>query len=385
MPARSAAIIGAGVAGLTTALSLSRHGIRSEIFEQADALKEVGAGLQISPNAARVLDRLGLLAGLRSRWLEPESIELRSGVTLRTMASVPAGRAAEERWKAPYGVLHRATLQKALLDAVLADPNCRLNLGCRMAAEAIPTLTLQDGSRPDVTIGADGVWSRSRTLIERAPKVAFSGNIAWRFVLPFSEAPATLQRDRVAAFMGPGAHLICYPLKDGGGFNLVAITSGLNPGETWGTSGEPKRVAALRANFSGWNPALRLLIERNRDLLFWPLCQAGDGQWQNGRDLVLVGDAAHAMMPFMAQGAAMAIEDAFVLARHLSTSDVPAAIRGYEAERKPRIARLRKRADFNRMVYHARGPIRLGRDIVMALRPREAYMADLDWIYGFEA
>ncbi len=385
MPAKTAAIIGAGVAGLTAALSLSRQGIRSEIFEQAEALKEVGAGLQISPNAARVLDELGVLPTLRSKWVEPESIDLRSGVTLRTMASVPAGKAAAERWKAPYAVLHRSTLQLTLRDAVLADPNCTLHLGRRLDASDIPALTLADGSRPDVIIGADGVWSRCRALIAKSPKVSFSGNIAWRFVLPFAEAPPALPKDRVAAFMGPGAHLICYPLKDGGGFNLVAITSGTNAGETWEKTGEPKRVAALHASFAGWNPALRLLIDRNKDLLFWPLCQAGDGAWQNGSDLVLIGDAAHAMMPFMAQGAAMAIEDAFVLARHLAAADVPDAIRTYEAERKPRIARLRKRADFNRMVYHARGPVRVGRDLLMALRPSHSYMADLDWIYGFEA
>jgi salicylate hydroxylase len=385
MRAQSVAIIGAGISGLTLALSLSRHGIRSVLHEQAEELKEVGAGLQISPNASRILDRIGILDGLRRLWTEPSSIDLRSGITLRTQASIPAGPAAEERWKAPYGVVHRATLQKCLLDAVLADPNCSLRVNSRVAPEGLRDLRLDDGSQPDVIVGADGVWSRSRGLIDRAPRVRFTGNIAWRFVLPFSEAPAVLPRDRVTAYMGPGAHLICYPLKDGGGFNLVAITGGTDPGESWGMPGEPKRVAALRANFSGWNPALRILIDRHADLLYWPLCEAGDGAWQNGRDLVLIGDAAHAMMPFMAQGAAMAIEDAFVLARHLATADVPAAIAAYEAERKPRIRRLRKRADFNRMVYHARGPLRLGRDIVMAMKSRESYMADLDWIYGFEA
>lgn len=385
MPARTAAIVGAGIAGLTLAIALSRRGVRSEIFEQAEAMKEVGAGLQVSPNASRILDRLGLLTALRSRWLEPASIDLRSGITLRTRASIPAGRAAEDRWKAPYGVLHRATLQKLLLEAVLADPHCRLHLGRRLDPADLSSLVLADGTRPDVTVGADGAWSRCRTLVERSPRIRFSGHVAWRLVLPFAEAPAALARGRVNAFMGPGAHLICYPLEDAGGFNLVAITGGLDPGETWGTSGEPKQVASLKANFAGWNPALRTLIDRHRDLLYWPLSETGDGAWQNGHDLVLLGDAAHAMMPFMAQGAAMAIEDAFVLARHLAETDVQTAIRGFEAERKPRIRRLRKRADFNRMVYHARGPIRFGRDLVMALRPQQSYLSDLDWIYGFEA
>lgn len=383
MPTQSAAIVGAGVAGLTLALALAKRGIRSDILEQAETLTEVGAGLQISPNASRILADVGVLDRLRPLWLEPESVDLRSGISLKTKASVPMGAGAEQRWKAPYGVLHRATLQAALLQAVEENALCTLHLGIRIEPKSIREITAQLSTEPDVVVGADGVWSKCRALIAGAPSVRFSGNIAWRFVLPFAEAPSFLPRDRVVAFMAPGAHLVCYPLRDGGGFNLVAITSGMNAAENWGSEGEPKRVAALRSHFDSWHPQLRALIDRHQSLLYWPLCEAGPGRWHDGQHLVLIGDAAHAMMPFMAQGAAMAIEDAEALARHLATSPVPAALDAYDAERRPRIVRLGKRADFNRMVYHARGPLRLGRDLALALKPANSYMADFDWLYGY--
>lgn len=385
MPTQTAAIVGAGIAGLTLALALARRGIRSEILEQAETLTEVGAGLQISPNASRILGSIGVLDHLRPLWTEPVSVDLCSGLSLKTQASVPLGAAGEARWKAPYGVLHRATLQTALLRAVQHNPLCRLQVGVQIEAGSHQDLSPHLEKDPDVIVGADGVWSKCRTLIEGSPAVRFSGNIAWRFVLPFAEAPTFLPRDRVVAFMAPGAHLVCYPLKDGGGFNFVAITSGMPAGEGWEMQGEPKRVLALRSHFSRWHPALRDLVEQRGNLLYWPLCEAGPGRWQDGRQTVLIGDAAHAMMPFMAQGAAMAIEDAEALARHLAVSSVPEALAAFEAERKPRIARLSRRADFNRMVYHARGPLRLGRDLALALKPASSYMADFDWLYGYGA
>lgn len=385
MPLKSTAIVGAGIAGLTLAISLAKKGISSDIFEQADALKEVGAGLQIPPNAARVLDHLGILPELRKVWTEPRSVDLRSGITLKTLASVPMGDAGERRWKAPYGVLHRATLQQVLLDAVTANPLCRLHLGSRLELADPRQVHSLCAEKPDLVVGADGVWSKTRLLVEDAPQVRFTGNVAWRVILPFDQSPDCLPRDRVAAFMAPGAHLISYPLKDGGGFNLVAITSGMDPGETWNANGEPKRVTALRSHFSGWNPALRAVFDRHQDLIYWPLCETGTGRWHNGRDVVLIGDAAHAMMPFMAQGAAMAIEDAKSLSDNLFALPVPQALLAYETIRQPRIARLKRRATFNRMVYHARGPLKLGRDLIMSLRPSEGYMADLDWLFGHTA
>ncbi|MBB2674788.1 UNVERIFIED_ORG: salicylate hydroxylase [Rhizobium esperanzae] len=379
MPAEHAAIIGAGIAGLTAALSLSRRGISSEIFEQADELTEVGAGLQLSPNASCILADLGILDGLSKIWLEPESIRLISGSSLRQLAAVPAGKFARQRWGAPYGVLHRTTLQKALLAAVEADPLCRLRLGRRMEAGPPPS------ERPvDVVIGADGVWSKLRQSIAGSPSPRFSGNIAYRFTVAEDEAPGFLERTSVSAFLGGSAHLVSYPLKETGSFNMVAITAGNIAPQAWHSEPTAEQRAQLRSRLAGWNAAIVSLLERQRKLTFWPLFETTSGAWQDGR-AVLIGDAAHAMMPFAAQGAAMAIEDAYELAAFLSDRPVAEALAHFERHRAPRIAKLRQRGAFNRFAYHARGPIRIGRDLVLGLKPPQSLAADLDWIYGYHA
>ncbi|MBB2685759.1 UNVERIFIED_ORG: salicylate hydroxylase [Rhizobium etli] len=379
MPVEHAAIIGAGISGLTAALSLSRRGISSEIFEQADELTEVGAGLQLSPNASRILADLDILDGLSKIWLEPESIRLISGSSLRQLAAVPAGKFARQRWGAPYGVLHRTTLQKALLAAVEANPLCRLHLGMRMDAGPVPS------QRPaDVVIGADGVWSKLRQSIAGSPSPRFSGNIAYRFTIAEDEAPGFLDRTSVSAFLGGSAHLVSYPLKETGSFNMVAITAGNIASQTWQSEPTTEQRAQLRSRLAGWNAAIVSLLERQRKLTFWPLFETTSGAWQDGR-AVLIGDAAHAMMPFAAQGAAMAIEDAYELAAFLSDRPVTEALAHFERHRAPRIAKLRQRGAFNRFAYHARGPIRIGRDLVLGLKPPQSLAADLDWIYGYRA
>lgn len=380
MPVEHAAIIGAGIAGLTAALSLSSRGISSEIFEQAGELTEVGAGLQISPNASHILAELGILERLSDVWLEPEAIRLISGSSLRQLAAVPAGAFARARWGAPYGVLHRTTLQKTFLAAVEADPLCRLHLGVRMES-ALPAFE----RAPDVVIGADGVWSKLRQFIPGSPSPRFSGNIAYRFTIAEAEAPRFLDRTSVCAFLGGAAHLVCYPLKETGSFNMVAITAGNVAPQAW--QGEPTDVQRrqLHARLSGWNAAIVSLFEKRQGLTFWPLFETTSGAWQDGRSAVLIGDAAHAMMPFAAQGAAMAIEDAYELAALLSNRPVAEALTLFERQRTPRIDALRKRGAFNRFAYHAKGPIRIGRDLVLGLKPPQSLATDLDWIYGYRA
>ncbi|OWV79661.1 salicylate hydroxylase [Rhizobium sp. R634] len=380
MPAEHAAIIGAGISGLAAALSLSRRGISSEIFEQAGELTEVGAGLQVSPNASRILDELGILEGLSKVWLEPDTIRLISGSSLRQLAAVPSGKFARERWGAPYGVLHRTTLQKALLAAVEADPLCRLHLGVRIEA-GLPPLE----RAADLVIGADGVWSKLRQSVPGSPSPRFSGNIAYRFTIAEAEAPAFLDRTSVSAFLGGSAHLVSYPLKETGSFNMVAITAGNLAPQTWQSEPTAEQRVQLRKRLSGWNAAILSLFERQANLTFWPLFETTAGAWHDGRRTVLIGDAAHAMMPFAAQGAAMAIEDAYELAGFLSDRPISEALALFEKHRAPRIARLRQRGAFNQFAYHAKGPIRIGRDLVLGLKPPQSLAADLDWIYGYKA
>ncbi|TCT40929.1 FAD-dependent monooxygenase [Martelella mediterranea] len=382
MKAGHAAIIGAGIAGLTAALSLARHGISSEIFEQADHLAEVGAGLQISPNAARCLDKIGALERLVPQWREPERVALASGRSLRQIAYVPVGD-SRSRWHAPYGVLHRSTLQAALKNTVLNEPRCKLKLGARIDRADMESVSAIADKTPDVIICADGVWSHSRRQISDAPTAHFSGNIAWRFVLSSEDAPGILDRDTVTAFMGRKAHLVAYPLRDVGGFNLVAIAAGASAGEAWHTEVDSSWKSALNQHFSDWNPALKSLFSRATPT-FWPLYEVGDGNWHNERDTIVIGDAVHAMMPFSAQGAAMAIEDAFELSAFLKEREVTEAFHAFVAHRKPRLEKLKKRTNFNRFAYHASGPTRLARDLVLAFRSPASLAADFDWLYGYQ-
>ncbi|MDE1994939.1 MAG: FAD-dependent monooxygenase [Rhizobiaceae bacterium] len=385
MPIKTVAIIGAGIAGLTAALALARHGIRSTIYERAEALTEVGAGLQISPNASRILATLGVLESLLPIWLEPKEVRLVSGSSLRQIASVPCGDFAKDRWGAPYGTLHRATLQKALLDAVLANPLCTLRLGAPVDATNRQALQATIGHDVDLIVGADGVWSKTRVLVPGAPSPRFSGNIAWRFTLPEASAPDILDRGNVTAFLGASAHLVCYPIKEAGAFNIVANTAGSAASHDWNLAGTQAQHDQLLRRFSGWNSAIIAMLRQQGKSTFWPLYEASPGRWHNGADTVLIGDAAHAMMPFAAQGAAMAIEDAFELAGLAASRPIVEALELFEKHRTPRIARLRQRAAFNRFAYHARGPVRIARDIVLSMRPPQSLAADLDWIYGYRA
>lgn len=378
------AIVGAGIAGLTAALCLARKGFRTDIFEQADALEEAGAGLQLSPNASRILIELGLLPALERVWNEPEAISLTDGRSLRPLASVPAGARARERWGAPYGVLHRASLQTILLDAVRAEPLCRLHLGRRIADDPRTVITEASKRSPAAIIGADGIWSRIRSSVAGAGTVRFSGNVAWRFTLPRTRVPACLSQDRVTAFLAPKAHLVAYPIRKIDGFNFVAIVAGRASGETWEGRESGDRRREFEAAFRDWHPDLRSLLGHAASATYWPLCTVEDGAWHNGRDTILIGDAAHALTPFAAQGAAMAIEDARELARCMADSpDLPSAFARYEDARRVRIGRVRKRAAFNSFAYHAAGPVRVARDLVLSFKKPEALAADFDWLYGY--
>ncbi len=357
MPIKSVAIVGAGIAGLTAALSFARHGISSDIVEQAGELTEVGAGLQVSPNAARILAELGVMPEIEARWTEPVSVDLADGKSLATLLSLPVGATARTRWGAPYGVLHRSTLQSALLNAVTRNPLCRLHLGKRIdnaTTDVIAATTFRDH---DLIVGADGVWSAARFAVPSAPTATFSGNIAWRFTVAAKDVPSAINKSAVTAYLGSGGHIVAYPLKEVGGFNIVAIALGADPGATWRAESSGQQKAMLLAQFRGWSPDIVRLLASSENPTFWPLYQAGAGRWHNGRDTVLIGDAAHAMMPFAAQGSAMAIEDAFELAGTLTGTSlpVPQALAAFEALRLPRIEKARKRASLNRFAYHATG------------------------------
>lgn len=390
MTRQTIAIVGAGIAGLTAAIAFARHGADVAIIEQADRLSAVGAGLQLSPNATALLGQLGVLPDIEPLWREPEVVRLTSGTTLRLLAEVPLGVNARRRWGAPYGVLRRAALQTVLFDHAVKRAGCRIFLGQRMSADDPAGLRLDItgiiGRTPTLIVGADGVWSAVRRALPGDASARFSGNVAWRMLVPAPAAAELSDTGATTAFLGPASHLVAYPLAgDGPEINLVAIVHGRNDGETWNAErnrGEARGM--IEPAFRAWHPQVRALVTEMRAAACWPLFEVPDGTWASG-DIVLIGDAAHAMMPFAAQGAAQAIEDACELAdaycrRRGSPADALAA---YVARRKSRIAAVRRRTAFNRFAYHARGPVRLSRDLLLAARRPESLAADLDWLYGY--
>ena len=388
-------IAGAGIAGLTAAIALARRGVATQVFERAPAFEEIGAGIQLSPNATRILRRLGILDRLTETAARPEAIELRRADSLRLLADVPLGDAAERRWGAPYLTVHRADLQAALLEAALGHPEIRLTSGATLRDAAFPdgraVLSVEHGGtveaiEADLTVGADGVWSTLRGLRGGGPS-RFTGQLAWRaMVAANAEAVRNVVApDRVTAFLHSGFHLVAYPVRDAGAINLVAIAPGMPVPKGWSERGDPQ---ALRAAMEGASPGLRTLSEAVGPWSLWPIHDVSRREpWSRDKAMLLVGDAAHAMSPHAAQGAAMAIEDAETLATELTRApnDIGAALAAYETVRRPRIERVARRGAFNRFAWHAGGPIAFVRDRVLSLRPSEKLAADLDWLYGREA
>ncbi|MEX3009391.1 FAD-dependent monooxygenase [Hoeflea sp. TYP-13] len=380
-------VVGAGIAGLCAAIAFARRGYKVDIFEASQTLDEVGAGLQLSPNVTRLIHDLEIGDQLSAVMVEPPRLSLLSGIDLQTLCEIPAGGFARRRWDAAYGVIHRADLQKLLADAVNADALCTLHLDRSIVAESEPQLlallTRAMGAEPDLVVGADGVWSAMRRMVPNAPSATFSGSIAWRGLLNPGDLPALKNPDHVNAFLAPDTHLVTYPLGHRGVVNAVAITPGKVTGRNWDNEGN---VEELRALFGGWNKAI-LNALGNVSWRFWPLFEVRNTCYTAGRKTALIGDAAHAMTPHAAQGAAMAIEDACALAAcfDAANGNTDDMMPMFDALRIPRIARVRKRGDFNKFAYHAKGPARIARNLILSMRTPETLASDLDWLYGYDA
>jgi salicylate hydroxylase len=389
-----ALIAGAGIAGLSAALALGRAGFETVVFERRPALAEFGAGVQITPNASRILKRFGALGRIEALALEPRAINIRRGSDGATLARLPLSD-ARERWGAPYLVIHRADLQSALTEACIALAGTELRFGFAVAgvsenAHGVALglkrdmLSLQEHG--DLAIGADGLRSklRERLGFGLADKPEFSGRVAFRATVPAESLPRLWSAPEINLALGDRAHLVHYPLRGGATVNLVAtIEAGWrdrSDSDPW--DGEADRDA-LRGAFSSWSRETRAIIDSAPDWRAWPLsARAPIASYALGR-VALVGDAAHPMVPFLAQGAGQAIEDAGALERHLTrAADIPAALAAYSRERAPRAGRVQRDALAQAKIYHMSGPMALARDLTMrALGPRRL-LARYDWIYS---
>jgi salicylate hydroxylase len=392
---RTVLIAGAGIGGLTASLALAARGFRVIVVEKAERLEEAGAGLQLSPNASRILIGLGLKSQLFARALVPDAVSIMSVRHGGEICRLPLGDAIDD---APYWVMHRADLQAALLDRVRADPDIDLRLG--MAFE--DATTSNDGviaglragpKRIEETawalIGADGVWSVLRDQLFPDVRPLFSGLIAWRGTVDAAKVPAELRTPRVKLWMGPDAHLVAYPVSGGQRINVVAIVPGSANDPGWSEPGDGTEIAQQFAA-AGWPEPARTMIGVIGSWRKWPLFTTPPlPAWHSGA-MALLGDAAHAMLPFAAQGAGMAIEDAAVLAQCLGESieaadGAAAALSRYTTLRRDRVARVQQFAQRNGRIYHLKGAAALARDLVIRTIGPQRMLRHQDWIYSWRA
>jgi 3-hydroxybenzoate 6-monooxygenase len=387
-------IVGGGIGGLTAALMLGRAGLRVRVLERADEFAEIGAGLQLAPNATRLLRRYGLLDDLLETAVLPRRLVAMNALTGRRLTTLDLDR-VRGRYGAPYIVMHRHDLLQVILEHCRREPALTLETArdvttVEHAAEQV-TVTCRDGStyHGEVLIGADGLSSTVRPLVvddELQP----TGFVAYRGAVPLDAVDRRVALDEAVAWMGPGMHLVQYPLRRGELYNQVAVfrSDEYRQGrQDWGSPEELDRV------FSAACEAVRVAIPALRRDRRWPMHDRLPApSWSNGR-VTLLGDAAHPMLQYLAQGACQAIEDAAALAQELAhlgwadawpIQDVQAALRGYEGRRLAQAARVQRTARTWGEIWHVDGLAMALRDEALRLRPPDD-LSRIDWLYGDSA
>ena len=386
-------ITGGGIGGLTAALCCLRHGHEVAVLEQAARLSEVGAGIQISPNAMKVFEALGVDRDLIASGFLPEAIELRMGVSGMELIRAKLGNVALERWGAPYLHIHRADLLQILERAVTERAPDAIRLGQRVTGYVqhdngiSAVLTDENRVSGDVLIGADGIHSAVRAQMLGPDQPTFTGNVAWRAVVPVERLGDNRPNPVAGAWMGRGKHAVTYLLRGGKLANFVGVIERDDwTTESWSEQGS--REDALR-DFAGWHPAITHMIEASDTLYRWALFDRPPLEtWTEGR-AALLGDAAHPMLPFLAQGAAMAAEDAWALAASLSKDrPVPEALKAYQDIRYNRASGAQAGSRANAKTFHQStslgrlktyGPMWLaGRFAPGMVHQRQ------DWLYGYD-
>ena len=381
-------IAGGGIAGVSAALCLAKRGFSVQVFEQAAEFSEVGAGIQLSPNCTRVLHDLGLESELRKVAFLPEGVEMRDWKSGRVLSSSRLGQHVLDTYGAPYYHIHRADLMRVLVEAAQATQSITLHEDARVIAvdqnNSRVVIRTDEGGEFEgaMLIGADGIHSVVREQLFGPQSPTFTGNVAWRGLIPASKLPAGLINPTATAWWGPRKHFVHYYVRSGEMVNCVCVVEKQGwEVESWNEAGDHSE---LKADFSGWHETVQVLID-NMDpaaCFKWALFDRPPmARWSEGR-VTLSGDACHPTLPFMAQGAAMAIEDAAVLSRCMAEdSDVARSLEQYELLRRKRTARIQAGSRRNARVFHMSG-------VQAWMRNRAVSKVGdniLDWLYRYDA
>ena len=363
-------IVGAGIGGLVSALCLDAKGHKVKIYEQAEILSELGAGIQLSPNATKVLNYLGLFKDLEPYIFEPNSFQFLNFLTGKVITERKLGEAIKKDFNSPNYDIHRADLQRVLLNKIKVKnidihSNMKVtNVGNNKNSAFIEV----DGKeiQADLVIGADGIHSKVSDSLFGKKEIIYTGNVAWRMLIPVEILPENLILPDTTVWLGPNKHFVTYHVNGGKNLNCVCLVE--QDGwfnESWSEKGE---IEELKKAYKGWNRTIETLLQHAdpNTLYKWALHdRLPMKQWSKGRIIVL-GDAAHPMLPFLAQGAAMAIEDGAVLANCIDNFDeVEEALKYFEKIRKPRTSYVQSAARRNAKVLHLSGLAAILRNLVM--------------------
>jgi 3-hydroxybenzoate 6-monooxygenase len=379
-------ISGGGIGGLAAAYALSRQGIPVRVFEQSAEFREVGAGIQLGPNIFRVLEKIGLKDAILADAHVPPAQEMRDALTGKLITRIPLGDPFSKRFGQPYAVTHRAdilgTFLKACQDSnlITLENNRRVD-SYEDHGDKI-TVALDDGERVEgrALIGCDGMWSQIRERIVGDGKPRVSGHIAYRAVLKRNQVPNDLWQPDVILWAGPRTHFVHYPLRRGELYNLVAVFHSDHYEEGWNAEGAKD---VMWQHFKGQVPQVTRMLELIDTWRLWVLCDREPVKnWSHGR-VTLLGDAAHPMLQYLAQGACMATEDAVILAEKVAATpdDLPAAFQAYSQERYLRTARVQIMARVYGDFYHARGVTAELRDMAVGGRTTEQTYDGIAWLY----
>jgi salicylate hydroxylase len=385
---RTVLIAGAGIGGLAAAIALAKHDFHVIVFERDETPDTSGAGIQLSPNATRALASLGVLDALKANTVEPDELIVANALSGAPLATMPLGAVMREKFGSPYLVCLRADLHQALAQIAASHPNIELRYGNIVSGfknrEDGVIAQIEGNTQPDIEgvalIGADGIRSSVRTRLHPGAAARHGGMSAWRATIPASDLPGEMRAAlQVRVWLGPGAHLVHYPVGDGAKINLVAVTADPQKTDSWGEAAASEEVVS---RFAGWNEIPRGVIALAPQFRRWSIYEGPLlSSW--GKDCVtLLGDAAHGMFPFIAQGAASALEDAVALAGELSKAEnASAALRAYEQRRMPRTREMQSAARNVGRIYHMPRPFSFARDMVMKQIGGGGLLRQNDWIY----